>query len=85
MVVFILFCLLLQTKLDSIGKKLTKVISNQNYFQARESRHRRTLESNNRRVMWWSLLECTVIVAVGIIQVFVIRSLFRTNRKGQRT
>ena len=70
-----------QTKLDSIGKKLTKVVSHQNHFQARESRHRHTLESNYRRVTWWSLLEIGVIVAVGVIQVFVIRSLFRSNRK----
>ena len=74
-----------QVKLDNIGKKLTKVISTQNYFQARESRHRHTAESNYNRVMWWSLFECSVIVAVAIIQVFVIRSLFRTNRKGVRT
>ena len=47
-----------QAKLDSIGKKLTKVTSQQNYFQARESRHRRTLESNLRRV--------DVVVATGV-------------------
>lgn len=75
----------IKEKLDSIGKKLGKVTTTQNYFQARESRHRHTVESNMNRVMWWSLLECSVIVAVGIIQVFVIRSLFKTNRKGART
>lgn len=75
----------IKAKLDSISKKLTKVVSTQNYFQARESRHRHTVESNMNRVMWWSLLECSVMITVGIIQVFVIRSLFKTNRKGART
>ena len=76
----------LQAKLDTIGKKLDKVISTQNYFQARESRHRHTVESNHHRVMWWSILEVTVIITVGMIQVFLIRSLFKTNRKdGVRT
>ncbi len=55
--------------------------SHQNHFQARESRHRHTLESNFRRVTWWSVLEIAVILAVGMIQVSVIRSLFKSNRK----
>lgn len=69
-----------QAKLDSIGKKLDKVVSQQNYFQARESRHRHTVESNHKRVLWWSLLEITVIVIVGVIQVLLIRNLFKTGR-----
>ena len=68
-------------KLDLIGKKLGKMISTQNYFQARESRHRHTVESNYHRVLWWSILECTVIITVGTIQVVMIRNLFRSNRK----
>ena len=71
----------LQSKLDNIGKNLTKIITTQNYFQARESRHRHTQDSNHNRVMWWSLLECSVIITVGVIQVVLIRNLFRTTRK----
>ena len=43
--------------------------THQQFFKARESRHRHTLESNYNRVMWWSLLEISVIVTVGVIQV----------------
>lgn len=74
-------CLSVQVKLDSLGVKLDKMINTQNFFRARESRHRHTLDSNSNRVLWWSLLECSIIVAVGMIQVFVIRSLFNTRRK----
>ena len=70
-----------QSKLDNIGKNLTKIITTQNYFQARESRHRHTQDSNHNRVMWWSLLECSVIITVGVIEVVLIRNLFRTTRK----
>ena len=43
--------------------------THQQFFKARESRHRHTLESNYNRIMWWSLLEISVIVTVGVIQV----------------
>jgi len=78
---FPLFDILIQMKLDSLAVKLDKVINTQSFFRARESRHRHTVDSNNRRVLWWSLLGCTVIVAVGMMQVYVIRSLFRSRRK----
>lgn len=68
-------------KLDSLGQKLQKMVSTQQFFKARESRHKHTIESNNTRVLWWSVFECSVIVGVGVLQVFVIRSLFKTRRK----
>ncbi|XP_064385016.1 transmembrane emp24 domain-containing protein 1-like [Halichondria panicea] len=71
----------LMEKLDGIGKKLSKVVQTQNYFQARESRHRHTSDSNHTRVQWWSLLECSFMVSIGVLQVFLIRSLFKTTRK----
>ena len=73
--------IVLQEKLDGIGKKLSKVVQTQNYFQARESRHRHTSDSNHTRVQWWSLLECSFMVSIGVLQVFLIRSLFKTTRK----
>ena len=73
-------------KLNNIDQKLSRIVSLQHYFQARETRHRLTLESNNNRVFWWSLLECVVMVAAGLAQVVLIRSLFRTQRRdGIRT
>ena len=71
----------LQEKLDGIRKRMDKVTSHQNYFQARESRHRHTSESNHSRVQWWSFIECSVIVGIGILQVFLIRSLFGSTRR----
>ena len=71
----------LQNILNGIGRKLTKASSSQSHFRARESRHKHTVENNSQRVVWWSLLEVVVIVTVGVVQVVVIRSLFRVNRK----
>ena len=60
---------------------LNKVVRDQQFFKARESRHRHTLESNNNRVLWWSLTNCIVVVGVGILQVILVRNLFGTKRK----
>ncbi|KAA8497870.1 Transmembrane emp24 domain-containing protein p24beta3 [Porphyridium purpureum] len=49
-------------------------------FKAREARHRKTAESNRRRVMYWSLVECALIVAVAAAQVVRIRKLFENRR-----
>ena len=62
-------CVFIQKKLNTIGDRLNKVTVHQNFFKARESRHRHTVESNHVRVFWWSFLEISVIVTVGIMQV----------------
>lgn len=73
-------------KIDGLDQKLSKVVSIQHYLRAREARHRKTVESNDSKVFWWSLVECVLMVTSGAIQVVVIRSLFRTRRKdGIRT
>lgn len=74
----------LSDMMDSLGaiqKHLAKAINTQQYFKAREARHRHTAESNNSRVQWWSLSYCIVLVTVGVIQVYVLRRLFREKRK----
>lgn len=58
-----------QKRLNDIGARLSKVITQQQFFKARESRHRHTLDSNHARVFWWSFLEISIIVTVGVIQV----------------
>ena len=68
-------------KVNRIELKLSKVVSMQHYFRAREARHRIMAESNSSKVFWWSMLECVLMVTSGLIQVVVIRSLFRTRRK----
>ncbi len=70
-----------KNKLDAIGTKLDKAYQSQLFFKARESRHKHTVDSNYNRVQWMSILVCCVMVAVGIIQVVLIRNLFRTTRK----
>ena len=72
--------LLFQEVLTNMTIHLNKVVRDQQFFRARESRHRHTLEGNRRRVTWWSLSGCVVVVSVGILQVVLIRNLFKSRR-----
>lgn len=70
-----------RSRLVGISESLHKVYLQQEFFRAQEARQRYVLERNNSRVLWWSLLECAVLVAASVVQVMVIRRLFRTRRK----
>ena len=37
-------------------------------------------ESTNRRVMWFSVAEAAVLIAMGVIQVVYLRSFFERKR-----
>ena len=64
-----------------MSEHLNKGGITQQFFRAREARHRHSLESSNSRVMWWSFINCAVMLGVGILQVYLIRSLFRSHRQ----
>eukprot|EP00301_Raphidiophrys_heterophryoidea_P026041 c8885_g1_i1.p1 GENE.c8885_g1_i1~~c8885_g1_i1.p1 ORF type:complete len:213 (-),score=55.65 c8885_g1_i1:102-740(-) len=70
----------LQDKLRQLQLTVRDVQSTQRYLRNREIRHRNTTDSTNSRVLWWSVLEAVVIVALSAFQVYYIRSFF--DRKG---
>ena len=71
----------IQKILSSLSQNLNKVALSQQFFRAREARHRYSLESSNSRVMSWSTVNCVVMLGVGILQVYLIRKLFRSHRQ----
>ena len=72
---------IISKRMEEIGQKLEWVIFQLMSFKAREARHRYIADDNNSRVLWWSLLESAVMVFAGVIQVIVIRNLFRVKRQ----
>jgi len=66
----------LQEKLRNLQLTVRDVQSTQRYLRNREVRHRNTTDSTNSRVLWWSVLEAVVIVALSAFQVYYIRSFF---------
>lgn len=49
-------------------------------FKAREARHRKTAASNRRRVTFWAVTECLLVLAVAVAQVVRIRNFFEFKR-----
>lgn len=53
----------------------------QNLFKAYEIVDRNLMEHNFERVNFWSLVNISLMVCVGVIQVVMIRSLFEDKSK----
>ncbi|KAJ0404716.1 hypothetical protein P43SY_006286 [Pythium insidiosum] len=58
-------------------KTLLELVQNeQGYYKSRERRHRRTLESNKSRIMWYTTLEIVVLAVMYVGQAFLLHKWF---------
>ncbi|XP_059864260.1 transmembrane emp24 domain-containing protein 9 isoform X2 [Delphinus delphis] len=46
----------------------------------REERFRQTSESTNQRVLWWSILQTLILVAIGVWQMRHLKSFFEAKK-----
>ena len=68
-----------------IYEKLKTVIDYQTHHRLRESAERKFSEGLRDRVQMWSLLQFSIMVAVSLLQVMVVRSFFRgAGKRGRR-
>uniref|UniRef100_A0A915ERN6 GOLD domain-containing protein n=1 Tax=Ditylenchus dipsaci TaxID=166011 RepID=A0A915ERN6_9BILA len=69
---------------DSFGR-IKSLLSKIEYYQAmqrsQENRDRVIMNANHDRVLLWSIINSVVLISVGAVQVFMIRSLFEENSK----
>lgn len=72
---------LMGASLHHISQTLRNVTIVQRHLVTRDSRHLETAESNEDRVFIWSLTETIIILTVCILQVYIVRSLFRGQRR----
>lgn len=72
------------TAINNMKARLSKSIQIQTLLRAFEARDRNLQESNFDRVNFWSAANLTIMVAVSVIQVFLLKSLFE-DRKRSRT
>ncbi|XP_036097751.1 transmembrane emp24 domain-containing protein 9 isoform X2 [Molossus molossus] len=49
-------------------------------IQWREERFRQTSESTNQRVLWWSILQTLILVAIGVWQMRHLKSFFEAKK-----
>lgn len=73
-----------QDILDYIGRirmQMTKARQIQDMLRSHEARDRNLAETNFSKVNSWSLFQICAMIGVGLLQVFLVRSIFDTNTR----
>eukprot|EP00004_Rigifila_ramosa_P010300 TRINITY_DN22139_c0_g1_i1.p2 TRINITY_DN22139_c0_g1~~TRINITY_DN22139_c0_g1_i1.p2 ORF type:complete len:208 (-),score=66.79 TRINITY_DN22139_c0_g1_i1:42-665(-) len=69
----------LENTLAVLTDGLQTVQREQNYLRARERTHRQTSESTSERVLYWSLAEAAVLIAISVWQMFYLKRFFEVK------
>lgn len=70
----------LQLRVRQLLDMVDQISKEQNYQRYREERFRQTSESTNSRVLWWSLIQTSVLLLMGGWQMRHLRSFFRAKK-----
>jgi hypothetical protein len=63
-------------KVSTLHKDIDDVISLQQFADVRFARHLDTVESNKRRLLWWTVTETIVILVSSALHVIVVQHVF---------
>uniref|UniRef100_A0A1I7V830 GOLD domain-containing protein n=1 Tax=Loa loa TaxID=7209 RepID=A0A1I7V830_LOALO len=66
---------------NNIKNQLNKIEYHQSLLRAYEARDRAIMNANLERVTLWSAVNSIILVIVGLLQVYMIRSLFEDSSK----
>ncbi|KAG1667368.1 hypothetical protein FOA52_001428 [Chlamydomonas sp. UWO 241] len=69
----------LWSHVSQIDQQLQQLRSQQNYIYWRERRHRATVESTSKRVLWYAVARGALLVAVSVGQVLYVRRMFNSR------
>lgn len=64
----------------NIHESLNTIIDAQTHYRLNESKGRKRAEDLNNRVLWWSLIETSVVFLIGIGQVMVLKNFFSDKK-----
>ncbi|KAF9361646.1 hypothetical protein BGX26_000598 [Mortierella sp. AD094] len=64
-----------------LTSELARIDRMQKYFKARDNRNFSTVISTENRIFWFSLTESALIVAMSMVQVYVVRTFFSGSRR----
>jgi len=70
----------IEVEIRKLNDKIRNIRGEQDYQKVREAYFRDTAESNNSRVMWWTILQVVVIFAAGGWQYFKLRRFFKSKK-----
>ncbi len=70
----------LEESIYKVSGHLSTISRNQKYFRTRENRNFATVESTEKRIVHFSMIQIGLIIAMGGLQVFVVRFFFQVYR-----
>ena len=70
----------LQLRVRQLLDQITQIQKEQNYQRVREALFRRTSESTNSRVLWWSLAQTVVLILAGVWQMRHLKGFFEAKK-----
>ncbi len=74
-----MLCPLLLRAVHMVDAQLQQLRSTMSYLYWRERRHRMTVDSTNKKVLWYGLLRAAALVLVSVAQVAGVVYLFRAK------
>lgn len=66
----------------SISHTVRMIDFHQQEYRMLHERHLNAVTATNRRVKWWSFLECVAVMIVSAVQVMFIKRMFNRNTPG---
>lgn len=70
----------LHLRVRQLLDQVEQITKEQNYQRYREERFRQTSESTNRRVLWWSVTQTVILLAMGAWQMRHLKSFFEAKK-----
>uniref|UniRef100_A0A6M2DX85 Putative emp24/gp25l/p24 family of membrane trafficking n=1 Tax=Xenopsylla cheopis TaxID=163159 RepID=A0A6M2DX85_XENCH len=70
----------LQLRIRQLADQVDQITKEQNYQRYREERFRQTSESTNQRVLYWSLTQTAILIAMGAWQMRHLKSFFEAKK-----
>ncbi|CAG9765224.1 unnamed protein product [Ceutorhynchus assimilis] len=70
----------LQLRIRQLLDQVEQITKEQNYQRYRENRFRQTSESTNSRVLWWSVTQTAVLIAMGAWQMRHLKRFFEAKK-----
>jgi hypothetical protein len=70
----------LQLRVQQLLDQVEQITKEQNYQRYREERFRKTSESTNSRVFYWSLAQTLILVGMGVWQMKHLKSFFQAKK-----
>ncbi|XP_062045889.1 transmembrane emp24 domain-containing protein 9-like [Lepus europaeus] len=70
----------LHLRVRQLVEQVAQIQKEQEYQRWREERFLQTSESTNQQLLWWSILQTLILVAVGVWQMRHLKSFFEAKK-----